>query len=320
MADETRDGVALTHLDAPLTGDGPETKRHLIDYLEAMADRIVPVLAGRALSVIRVRAGQAPFMQKNLPASAPEWINTVTMWSAGSRRDIRYPTVDDARTLLWLGNQRAVEYHPALFLASAWNEPTHLVVDVDPPEERDPFDAAVATAHLVRQVLDDAGMASVVKTSGSKGVHVMVPLDGVPPVEDVAAATRAVAVRAAALDPSLATTEFVVADRGGRVFVDATRVGGGTVAAAYSPRLRPGVPVSMPVAWEAIDDVRPQDFTIRTVPDLLGTADPWRHLMPAPQTLDAGLVEQGRTIPVARVAAMHAGKRRAKAIRDAANG
>jgi DNA primase len=104
------------------------------------------------------------------------------------------------------------------------------------------------------------------------------------------------------------------------VFIDATRAGGATIAAAYSPRARPGVLVSMPVAWEAIDDVDPRDYTIRTVPILLDGADPWRDLMPAGQTLDAGLIAQGRTIPVARVAAMHAGRRRASAARAKAGG
>lgn len=317
MSDEEfRDGVRLTHLDAPLFDGAEATKRDLVDYLDAMGDRMVGVLAGRALSVIRVRPGQEPFMQKNLPASAPDWIATVSMWSAGGQREVRYATVEDVRTLLWFGNQRAVEYHPALFTGQAWNEPTHLVVDLDPPAGEEAFDGAVAAAHLVRQALDDAGMASAVKTSGAKGVHVLVPLAGSPGAEDVAAATRAVAVRAAALDPALATTEFVVADRGGRVFVDATRAGGATIAAAYSPRRRPTVPVSMPVAWEALDDVRPEDFTIRTVPLLLGSADPWRDLMPAPQELNPDLVAQGHTIPIARVAAMHAGKRRARQARE----
>ena len=130
----------------------------------------------------------------------------------------------------------------------------------------------MGAARLVKQVLDDAGMASAVKTSGAKGVHVFVPLEADAAVEDVAAATRAVAARAERLDPELATTAFVREDRHGKVFLDSTRAGGATVVAAYSPRVRPGVPVSFPVGWDALDDVTPADFTVRTAPALLTTA------------------------------------------------
>ena len=170
---------------------------------------------------------------------------------------------------------------------------------------------------LVRQVLSDVGMAAAVKTSGAKGVHVLVPLAPGASATDVAAATRAIAARAERLDPQLTTTAFVVEERGGKVFLDATRAGGATVAAAYSPRARAGVPVSLPLPWDELADASPADLTIRTVLDRIGDADPWTDLMPAPQVLDPGLVEEGHTIPVARVAAMHEGKRRAKARRDA---
>lgn len=125
------------------------------------------------------------------------------------------------------------------------------------------------------------------------------------------------AARTEALDPELATTAYIVADRGGKVFVDSTRAGGATVAAAYSPRLRAGTPVSFPVAWSDLDAVHPSDFTVHTAVAALSGRDPWRTEMPAPQTLPADLIEQGRGIPVARVAAMHEGKRRARARRDA---
>jgi bifunctional non-homologous end joining protein LigD len=136
-------------------------------------------------------------------------------------------------------------------------------------------------------------------------------------VEDVAAATRAVAARAERIDPELATTAFIREDRQGKVFLDATRSGGATVVAAYSPRIRPGVRVSYPLSWDELDSANPNDFTIHTVPELLGERDVWAHGMPAPQALDPGLVEEGHTIPVARVQAMHEGKRRARAKRAA---
>jgi bifunctional non-homologous end joining protein LigD len=315
-AEETRDGIALTNLDAPLFTGAGATKRDLVDYLDTVAPFLVPRLAGRALSVVRVRPGQQPFMQKNLPDFAPDWIPTLAVWSQGGRREIRYPLCEERRTLLWFANQRAVEYHPTLFRGLEWDRPAELVVDLDPPEGGD-FAQVVATAHLVRQVLADAGTAAAVKTSGSKGLHVVVPLQENTSAEDAATATRAVAVRTERLDPALATAAFLREERHGRVFVDATRAGGASVAAVWSPRVRPGVPVSFPVAWDDLDDVVPADLTVRTVPALLDGTDRWAALLPPPQALDDDLVAHGRTIPVARVAAMHEGKRRKRA-REAA--
>ncbi len=160
----------------------------------------------------------------------------------------------------------------------------------------------------MRQALDDAGLTGAVKTSGAKGVHVFVPVEPGRSIEDVAAATRALAARAERIDPVLATTAFIRDDREGKVFLDSTRAGGATVVAAYSPRVRPGAPVSFPVSWDDLDSVSPADFTVRTAAALLADRDPWVDLMPAPQRLPEDLVAEGHTIPVARVAAMHEGK------------
>ena len=316
---EERDGVELTHLDEPLFDDAGATKRDLVDYLDAVGDRIVPELADRPLSVVRVRPGQPPFMQKNLPKYAPDWIRTVGVWAERSRREVTYALCDDRRTLLWFANQRAVEYHPTLMLAGEPDKPTCLVLDLDPPP-RDGFAAAVGAAHLVRQALDDAGLAGAAKTSGAKGVHVIVPLAAGTTAEEAASATRALAARAERIDPELATTAFIVEERGGKVFVDSTRAGGATVVAAYSPRIRPGVPVSFPVPWEDLDRVAPADFTVHTALGLLGDRNPWSELLPPAQRLSAELVEEGRTIPIARVQAMHEGKRRARAREQQARG
>ncbi len=313
-AGEQRAGIDLTNLDQPLSPDAAATKRDLIDYLDAVADKMLPGLAGRPLTVLRVLRGRAPFMQKNVPKYTPDWVRTVEIWAEASHRQVHYPVCDDRRTLLWLANQRAVEYHPALGLADNIYRPTHLVLDLDPPTDGD-FTAVVTVAQLVRRALRDCGLAGAVKTSGAKGVHVFVPIDDHAPVDDVAAATRALAARTEALDPASATTAFIVEDRGGKVFVDATRAGGATVAAAYSPRLRPGTPVSFPLDWSDLDRVNPADFTVHTAIDALAGRDPWAESMPAAQRLPGDLIEQGRSIPVARVAAMHEGKRRAKARR-----
>ena len=307
---EERDGVRLSSLDSPL-GDGLDvTKRDLVDHLDAFADRLVPLLAGRPLTVKRVRPGAEPFIQRDVPKGAPAWVRTVATWSDRTRREVHQVLVEDRRTLLWLGNQRAVELHVP-FGRVGEEQPTGLVLDLDPPDGAG-FDAVVATALLCRRALADAGLVGAVKTSGSTGLHVVVPVHG-SPVEDVAAATRALAARTEALDPDLATTVYVVAERGGRVFVDSTRSGRGTIAAAYSPRVRPGLPVSAPVGWEQLADVRPGDVTVRTAAARFGTADPWAEALPEPQELPADLVAEGHGIPVARVQAMHEGKRRARA-------
>jgi DNA ligase D-like protein (predicted polymerase) len=279
-----------------------------------VADRILPELAGRPLSVVRVRPGQDPFMQKNLPGYAPGWIRTTKVWAERSRREITYALCDDERTLLWFANQRAVEYHPTLTRVDETDPPITMVMDLDPPEGAG-FAAVTAAAHLVRRALDEVGMAGAVKTSGSKGVHVIIPVAGGTPLDEVAAATRALAARAERFDPELATTAFVKDQREGKVFLDSTRAGGATVVAAYSPRVRPGVPVSFPVGWDELDSVDPREFTVLTAIDALQDRPDWAALLPEPQRLDVGLVEEGRGIPIARVQAMHEGKRRARARR-----
>ena len=314
--DETRDGVPLTNLCQPLFDGAEATKRDLVDYLDAVDEQILGELRDRPLSVIRVRPGQPAFMQKNVPKYTPEWVRTVPMWAEASKREVSYALCNDRRTLLWFANQRAVEYHPTLVRADRWDRVTHLVLDLDPPEG-ETFQLAVQAALLVRQALAELGLDGAVKTSGAKGVHVYVPIDDQATIEDAAAATRAIAARAERIDPALATTEYVKENRGGKVFVDSTRAGGATVVAAYSPRVRPGASVSYPIGWDDVEQVSPRDFTIRSVPALLGDSDPWAAALPAPQTLSAELIEEGRAIPIARVVAMHEGKRRARARREA---
>jgi DNA ligase D len=311
-SEESRDGVSLTNLDQPLFDGAEATKRDLVDYLDAMSSRILPVLAGRPLSVIRVRPGQAPFMQKNVPKYTPEFVRTVSLWAEASKREVSYALCDDRATLLWFANQRAVEYHPTLVTADHLDHPTHLVIDLDPPSP-DAFGMAVAVAQLVRRALDELGLSGAIKTSGAKGLHIIVPVSADVSLDDAAAATRAIAARAAALDPEIATIAFLKEDRGPRVFVDPTRVGGATVVATYSPRIRPGTPVSFPLRWDELDTVTPSDFTVHTALGRLGDGDPWVELMPAPQPLNAELIAHGHTIPIPRVQAMHEGKRRKRA-------
>ena len=313
--DRERAGVRLTNLDQELFDGAGATKRDLVDYLDAVSDMFIPVLADRPLSVIRVLRGQAPFMQKNVPKYTPDFVRTVTVWAESSRREVSYALCDDRQTLLWFANQRAVEYHPTLMRAGHWQQPDWLVLDIDPPPGAD-FALAAGAALLVREALASAGLAGAVKTSGSKGVHIVVPLAGGADPEQAAAATRAIAARAERLDPDLATTAFIKDDREGKVFLDATRAGGATVVAAYSPRVRPGTPVSFPVGWDELAGVSPRDFNVRNAAALLAGRDQWAELLPAPQSLPADLVAEGLAIPVARVAAMHEGKRRARTRRE----
>src|SRR4029453_14083184 len=145
------------------------TKGDLVDYLDAFADRLVPQLAGRPLTIKRVRPGAEPFMQKNVMKGAPDWVRTVTVWSEAAHREVHQVLCDDRRTLLWLANQRSVEFHVPFFRIGD-DEPSGLVLDLDPPEGAD-FDVVVRTAHLVRQALADVGLTGAVKTSGAKGLH-----------------------------------------------------------------------------------------------------------------------------------------------------
>src|SRR5215212_1613366 len=162
---EGPDGVSLTNLDQPLFDSADATKRDLVDYLDAVADHIIPELADRPLSVVRVLRGQTPFMQKNVPSYTPSWVRTVSLWAETSKRDVSYALCNDRRTLLWFANQRAVEYHPTLIRLDPPDHPqSQLVLDIDPPAGA-PFDAVVHIAELVREALSEAGLAGAVKTS-----------------------------------------------------------------------------------------------------------------------------------------------------------
>ena len=271
--DEERDGVALTNLDQPLFDGAGATKRDLVDYLDAVADRIIPALRDRPLSVIRVRRGQEPFMQKNVPKYTPDWVHDGAAVGGELRREVSYALCNDRRTLLWFANQRAVEYHPTLVRIDDLCRPTHLVLDLDPPEGG-AFALVVAAAELVRQALADAGLAGAVKTSGSKGVHIFVPIDGGAPrtwprPRGRGGPGRARSTRASPPRRSSGRTAA------GKVFLDSTRAGGATVAAAYSPRVRPGMPVSFPVAWSDLDRVQPGRLHRAHRAGAARGADPW---------------------------------------------
>ena len=289
-------GVELSRLDKPYWPDDGLTKGDLIGYVRAVSTQFVRHLRNRPLTVIRFPDGVngMSFYQKQTPDYAPDWVRTVTLPAdsgRGKRKEVRYALCNDERTLVWLANQGSIEFHPWISRVDRIERPEYLIMDVDPPPGR--FDLAVRTALVAREVLSRHGLESCAKTSGAKGVHVYVPLARRHGYEEASRAAFALAAESAALEPDLITVEFFKSERGDRVFLDATRIGPGKhVVCAYSPRARPGAPVSFPVPWSDIERVAPQDFTIANVPGLVGDGDPWQDLMPAAQRLPAELTRE----------------------------
>ena len=248
---EERAGVPLTNLDQTLFDDAGATKRDLVEYLDAVSDRIIPALENRALSVIRVHRGQEAFMQKNVPKYTPSWVRTVDVWAEASHRNVSYALCNDLRTLIWFANQRAIEYHPSLIRDRA-PRPDDASRSRPRPARgrrvpgRRPRRAA-GTPGARRRRDSKARSRPVARracTSSSRSTRECRWRTRRPRPAPSPPATEK-------LDPDIATTAFMKEDRGGKVFVDATRVGGATVIAAYSPRVRPGVPVSFPLPWDS---------------------------------------------------------------------
>jgi len=193
--------------------------------------------------------------------------------SAG--RDVDFVMCENRATLQWLGNQAALELHPAPVRVDMLDRPDLLVVDIDPPEGA--FDAAVEVALMVLDVLDDLGVATGIKTTGGKGLHVVAPIERrYEPEEFRRAAARLTAI-VVARRPDLVTDEFRKAKREGRVMLDPSRNGtGATIVAPYSPRAREEATVSFPVTPDELSTVSPDAFTISSVPDLLDRPGPKR--------------------------------------------
>lgn len=286
-----RAGVPLTNLDKDLWPGSGVTKQQLVDYFDAVRHALLPHLRDRPLSVIRFHGGDdRGFFQKDLPKYAPEWVKSVRMYAPSAKRHVRYPLCNDRRTLLWFANQRAVELHAALSRRDKHERPTDLVLDIDPPPGQ--FARAVEVASEVRGVLDDLGLSAHLKTTGAKGLHVVVPLRRRHTFDEVRAASLGVARRAGERAPRLITTEISKKKRGGRVLIDWTRSQPAqTLIAPFSPRGRPGLPVSFPVSWEEVPNIDPRDFTIANVPELVRDRDPWTEMRPAPQSLPRELMD-----------------------------
>ena len=285
-----RAGVRFTNLEKELWPGSGVSKGELVEYLDAVRHAVLPHLRDRPLSVIRFHGeDDRGFFQKDLPKYAPDWVKSVRMYAPSAKRHVRYPLCNDRRTLLWFANQRAVELHAALSRRDKHDRPTDLVLDIDPPPDQ--FHRAVEVAVVIREILEELELTAHVKTTGGKGLHVVVPLRRRHSFDEVRAASLAVASRAEERAPDLVTTEISKKKRGGRVLIDWTRSQPAqTLIAPYSPRGRPGLPVSFPVGWDDLGGVDPRDFTISTVPKMVGDADPWNELSPPRQSLSRTLI------------------------------
>jgi bifunctional non-homologous end joining protein LigD len=260
----------ITHPEKVLFPDSAITKGELCAYYEAVAPLMIPHIRGRPITMERFPAGidKKGFIQKDVSKGFPSWLERVEVEKRSDKADepVHYPLVGDARSLVWLANQNSITPHVWISRVPKLDQPDLCVFDLDPSaEDRQSLRTA---ALAVRDLLDECRLPSYVKTSGSKGFHILVPLDGDGDAESV----RRFAVGAGAVlvkrHPHLLTQEFIKADRGDRIFVDTGRnLPGATFAAVYAVRPKPAAPVSAPCTWAEVEGgtVGPRTFTLRTM-------------------------------------------------------
>jgi bifunctional non-homologous end joining protein LigD len=263
----------------------------------AAADRLLPQVAARPLSLKRYPKGVEGdgFFQKDVPDHAPAAIGRWRTWAGGSTkvkggREVAYALVDSVEGLRWLAQQNTVELHPGLVRVDRPDRADQLVFDVDPGERAVP---PARVARWVREVLDELGLHALAKTSGGRGVHVVVPIERRYDAELLRPLTLAIARATAERHPDDLTVEMRKADRGGRTLVDWSRGGGSTLIAAWSPRAHPLATVATPLHWdEVVDDLDPTAFRLGTA---LERPDHWAGAW-RPQRLEravAALAEMG---------------------------
>ena len=272
--------MVITHPEKVLFPEDGITKGELADYYAAMAALMLPHLRGRPVTMERFPAGigKKGFWQKSVSKGFPAWLERVEVPKKGGV--VHHPVVTDARSLQWLTNQNAITQHVWISRIPDLDHPDVCVFDLDPAADAP---GAVRVAALgLRDLLAELGLPSWVKTSGSKGFHLVVPLDGKAPIEAVAAFATAVGAEFVKRAPGQLTQEFSKADRKGRIYVDTGRNGyGATFAAAYTVRARNGAPVSAPVAWAEVErgKVSPQSFTLRNMPARIAkVGDAWADM------------------------------------------
>lgn len=276
--------VRLSSPDKLLWPDAGLTKRDLWDYLHAAAERLLPELRDRPLSVKRFPRGIAGsgFFQKNLPDHAPDTMRRWRHWAASADREVAYALVDDIEDLAWFAQQNTIEFHPAVVRVDAPDRPDHLVVDIDPGDRDLPVASA---ARWTRDVLDEIGLDPLVKTTGGRGLHVVVPIERRYEADLLRPLTLAVARMVADRHPDALTVEMRKAGREGRTLLDWSRsTPGATLIAPWSPRASPAATVATPLDWDDVtDDLDPARFTIATA---LERGNPWADGGPHAQRLE----------------------------------
>jgi len=260
----------ITHPDKVLFPADGITKRELADYYETIAPVMLPHVRGRPVTMERFHRGigEHGFFQKDVVRGFPAWLERVE----APKKDgtVHYPLANDARALVWMANQNSITPHVWTSRAPKLYQPDICIFDLDPMEEHPRVLRRVALA--LRDLLAERGRKSWVKTSGSKGYHVAVPLvvnavqDAAQGFGEVARFTYGIAEELVRRDPDHLTLEFSKADRGGRILVDTHRNAySATFAAAYAVRAREGAPVSAPCTWEELENgaADPRAFTLR---------------------------------------------------------
>jgi bifunctional non-homologous end joining protein LigD len=277
MTDETTRiaGVEITKPDKVLFPDDGITKADLGAYYAHVAPLMLPYLADRPVNMQRFPDGidKVSFYEKKVPSHFPEWVHTVEVHTADGKQ--RQVVVDDRRSLVYLAQQACVTPHTWLSRADDLDHPDQLVFDLDPSDD-DVAKVRRAT-RLVGQALADLGLATYLKTTGSRGYHVVAPLRPEEGFDEVRDFARAVAERLVEREPDLLTIEARKAKRGERVLVDIMRNGyGQTAVPPYAVRARPGAPVSTPIAWDELSRVAPAQVTIDNIRRRLASKnDPW---------------------------------------------
>lgn len=270
----------ITHPERVLFPADGITKGELAAYYELVAPVMLPHVRMRPLTMERYPAGidQAGFFQKDASRGVPAWLERVEVPKHGGT--VRHPLVNDARALSWMANQSCITPHVWNRRVPDLRHPDLCVFDLD-PERDEPLVLRAATLAL-RDLLAELGLPSFVKTSGSKGFHVVVPLDGTADVGEVARFAHRAGAELVRRDPDHLTQEFAKADRGGRIFVDTGRNEySATFAAAYAVRPKPGAPVSAPCTWDELASgaVGPRTFALRTMSARLAVVgDLWAKL------------------------------------------
>jgi bifunctional non-homologous end joining protein LigD len=270
----------ITHPEKVLFPDDGITKGDLAAYYQAMAPVLLPHLQGRPVTMERYPAGigKKGFWQKDVSKGFPVWLKRVEV----PKKDgvVHHPLITDAPSLLWVTNQNTITQHVWTSRVPELYHPDICVFDLDP--SKDDQSELRAAAVGLRDLLDALKLPSWIKTSGSKGYHIVVPLDGKANTGEVSRFAHEVGKLFVSHAPEHLTQEFSKSDRRGRIYVDTGRNDySATVAAAYTVRAKRGAPVSAPVTWEEIErgDVRPATFTLRNMPERVAkVGDVWDGL------------------------------------------